>query len=138
MKTIEKVIYKADRVWYEVAEKRIVGDMYFTFQESDDSRTTDINSLIINVRDGIGYELRDEVYHINDKESVPIYRIVKAKAYLELEDDEDEAEYENDLLMFDIDEYWELVYSIAVCSKEYADEIGLTEGDEFYDKKPTK
>lgn len=142
MKRIEKTIYKLDRVHYSIQDRKIYGEMGFSFCDSDDSRTFSEDSAKNWAFYGIQEDMKEGSAEYNSEDELTMYEILRAEAYLEIEDDEDENDYMDEcgLWMWKTNG-WTEIGTVVAASKEYADSVGLTadmcENLDYFDKDKT-
>ena len=84
--TTRKRIAWVDRCWADMEDRKVYGDMYFTFQESSDTRSDDVDGL---VRDCRQYCMGDEAIKEGEASGVEraVYEVWTADC--ELDDPED-------------------------------------------------
>lgn len=132
IKTITRTMYRIDRVWYNVKDRMVVGDMSFTFADADNTRSFDYDEMVRMNKECIAEEI-GSMYDKNDTEEVPIYLFMKTEATLKVEPGEDVSRFENDpcswewkLAAYEKD-VWTEVGSLCVCTPKYAKKIGIPE-----------
>lgn len=101
METI--TFYRVNRVWYDIESKSMLGDIFWSIQEADNSITENldelIDSLLLSIKENVEY----------DDVQFPIYYIEKCVA-------ECDAEHED---------IWEVDKTFCGCPKELADKLEL-------------
>lgn len=85
---IKKIAY-VDRMWGDCTDNSIGGDMSFSFNDSKDSRSENIEELIESCRDyALGYDAEEEGETYQEDSGIfAIYEIYRANLELEEEDD---------------------------------------------------
>lgn len=121
----KKIAY-VDRLWGHCEERRVGGDMGFSFNESADSRSENIQEVLDSCRDyamGDGAEKGDDTYQ-PENGSFAIYEVYKADIDLEEEDDP--------LWSGIVDEETDEIIGVFVCAtKEVAGWIEEAEGERY-------
>ena len=118
-----------DREWYDREDKRIIGDMGFSFEDSPDTRTTELGTLAESIKEYAGDEMVGSFGwdRIDTKEDdIPIYYVFQADFEDEMDDDEDANEHQFREWNADmVEETRKCVFIGVYASEEEAKALGI-------------
>lgn len=121
---VRKTLYWVDRIWYDAEDNRIVGDMGFSFCDADNTRTDKLAGFDNTPLYADEMVISGESHYANKEgDDIEIYEVYKGIFEDEVEEGDEFCDWSAELT----DEVYEVVKTFAICSKEYADKVGLEE-----------
>ena len=139
MKLAVKTLEYTDRCWFDKEDNRIVGDMGFTFEDTPESRTIELGSLVSSIKEYAGDEMVENFgWDKSDNrkdDDIPIYYIYQADFEEEVEEDEEEGcDYDFCTWAADeIEDTRKTVFIGVYASEEEAKALGIDKAIREYD-----